>query len=250
MNIIRLAEDMGVCVVGFADHIWENKSAEPSDWYRPQDENNILRLRSELLEISSQIQTLAGCEADTAAPGIFSISAEFAEKLDYVLLSCSHFHMRDFVEQPASHAPEDIARQLMKFFVSGVGSGLASSIAHPFVPFGHTEKFDSIIKEISDSEFLDAFGEAASRGVGLEITTKFLPDEGNVFSIETPVRMLSLAKQAGCLFTFGTDAHNPECQRKLYELEYFSSILELSESNIHPAAIPAGTVLQPERSGR
>ncbi len=237
-EIILLAEEMGVSTVGFSDHIWENKAARPSDWYRPQDENNISRLRAELSEISTSIRTLVGCEADMRAPGEFSISREFASELDHVLLSCSHFHMRDFVEQPPGHEPGDIARHLLRFFRAGIKSGLASAIAHPFLPCGHVDRFDSIISEISDAEFSEAFTEAARLEVGIEITTAFLPKAAAPFSLETPVRLLSLAKEAGCLFTFGTDAHAPEQQRRLGELDYFARRLELSGKDLIPILRP------------
>lgn len=235
-NIIRTAEEMEVSTIGFSDHIWENKSAAPSKWYSPQDESHILKLRSELAGVSTDVRTMVGCEADMTAPGVFSISPEFASELDYVLLSCSHFHMRDFVEQPSSHAPRDIARQLVRFFTAAIQSGFASSIAHPFVPCGHIEQFDKIITEISDAEFSEVFSEAASRQVAIEITTAFLPDAGKPFSLETPIRLLTLAREAGCLFTFGTDTHDPARQRRLFELEYFYSRLELDESDLMPQA--------------
>ncbi len=218
-SILSLAEEMEINTIGFSDHIWENPDIAPSDWYLNQDKNHILKLVENLKNVSSKTKFLVGCEADTIAPGKFSITPKLAEELDFVLLSCNHFQMKRFVEQPASEKPRDIAEQMLKLFISGVSSGIATSIAHPFVPFTWIDKFDSVIESISDSEFFDAFGTAQKNKTAIEITTVFLPiRNNNTFSVETPIRFLSIAKQAGCKFTFGSDAHDPTVQKMLPKL--------------------------------
>ncbi len=144
--ILSLAEEMGVETIGFSDHIWMNPHVQPSDWYRPQDESHIDRLRQDLQGLNSNVRMLVGCEADMIAPGKFSITPEFAEKLDHVLLACSHFHMTDFVEQPVSKTPQELARHMLKFFNSAVQSGLATAIPHPLFPIGYLEMYDAAIE--------------------------------------------------------------------------------------------------------
>ena len=234
-NIIALAEEMNVHTIGFADHIWQNPNYQPNDWYKQQDENQILKLRETLKSIETPTRILVGCEADTVKPGIFSITQEFAETLDFVILSCNHFHISDLVEQPESDAPKHLAKHILKFFRSGASSKLATSIVHPFMPLGYMHAFDKTIASISDAEFSDAFGLACDNGVAIEITTGFIPELSKFnFSIETPIRFLSLAKQAGCKFTLATDSHTPEAQRKLPELKAITDALELEESDFHP----------------
>lgn len=241
-KILAVAEDMGLCTLGFADHVWANPDIEPSGWYRPQDESQVLRLREDLASVSTGVRVLVGCEADMTAPGKFGITPEFAETLDFVLLACSHFHMRGFVEQPASDTPRDVAAHTMKFFVSAVESGLATAIPHPFMPGGYQSRFDDVVAAISGPEFLDAFGRAAEKGVAIEITTSFLPPEPEhpeqsaAWSIETPMRFLELAKRAGCRFTFATDAHNLAALEGLRKLDLFVDALGLTEENVLPLA--------------
>ena len=100
---------------------------------------------------------------------------------------------------------------------------------------GYMHVFDKTIDYISDAEFLDAFGLAADNEVAIEITTGFLPDFSRFnFSIETPIRFLSLAKQADCKFTLATDAHSPEAQRLLPELSAITSAIGIKEKDILP----------------
>lgn len=234
--ILRLAERMGVKTVGFADHIWVNPGQPPSHWYRPQDETQTARLRADLSSVTTGIRVLVGCEAEMIAPGKIGLTPEYARQLDFVLLACSHLHMKTFVEQPASDAPRDVAAHLVRLFSAAVTSGMPTSIAHPFLPCGYMEQFDAIVAAIPDSEFLDAFGAAAEHGVGIEVTTGFLPAPAQKsFSIDTPVRFLSLARQAGCRFTFATDAHDPEAQKRLPELMPLVEAVGITPKDILPA---------------
>ena len=92
------------------------------------------------------------------------------------------------------------------------------------------------VAAISDAEFLDAFSLAAEHRVGIEVTTAFLPSSGLSFSSETPVRFLSLAKEAGCRFTFGTDAHDPESQKRLPELASLVRAIGITARDLLPIA--------------
>ena len=240
-KILALAEEIGLDAIGFLDHIWTNTQLEPSDWYRSQDEQQITRLRHDLMSVSSSVRVLIGCEADTVAPGKFSITQEFAESLDYVGLSCSHFHMNRFVQQPKDDSPRSLGKHLMTFFVSAARSGLATVIVHPFKPFGYLDQYDSAIAALSDTELFDAFSVTAELDIAIEITTSFLPpikekdgSAASMWSIETPFRILSLAKAAGCKFCFGSDAHSLGAMKQLLKLEVFIRHLNLSEKDMAP----------------
>jgi len=237
--ILSLAENMGVRTIGFTDHLWANPDIPASEWYGPQNRTQISRLREDLASVSSTVRVLVGCESEIVAPGKYGITREFAETLDFVLLPGGHFHMGKFVEQPKSDSPRDIGRHVLKFFVSAASSGLADAIAHPLKPIGYVEKFDQAIAALSDAELTDAFGVAADRNVAVEVTTGFLPSQHQEpFSIETPIRFLSLAKEAGCKFTFGTDAHNPERQRRLPELMQFVTAIGITTDDLSPLVAP------------
>jgi len=240
-KILVVAEELGLDTIGFSDHIWTNPQVEPSGWYLPQDERQIIRLRSDLASLSSPVRVLVGCEADTIAPGKFSITQEFASSLDYVGLSCSHFHMKKLVQQPKDDSPRSVGEHLMTFFVSAIKSGLATIIVHPFLPLGYKNQYDDIIAALSDAELSDAFSVAAEQNVALEITTAFFPsiekENGpavSMWSIETPSRVLSLAKAVGCKFSFGSDAHSLERMKQLPELEIFSKHLDLKKEDMVP----------------
>jgi histidinol phosphatase-like PHP family hydrolase len=114
---------------------------------------------------------------------------------------------------------------------------LATTIVHPLLPFGHTEQYDSAIASLSDTGLLEAFGLAAEQGVALEITPSFLPptdgkDPG--WSLDTPLRVLMLARQAGCRFCFGSDAHTLAGMAGLKKTQIFVDRLSLLEKDMAP----------------
>ena len=218
-NVLARAAELGLHTVGFADHMWENPEAEPSRWYAPQNLEHVLGLRDELAGIETGVRALVGCEADYAGPGRAGISPEAAAQLDFVLLPCSHFHMKGFVDQPGDDTPAALARHMTGFFRAAVATGLATVIPHPFVPCGHMQKCEAAHALISDGEFAELFARAVEAGVAIEIHPSFFP---GIFRPDSPewmpdgdpqqrddafIRMLTIARGAGVRFTLASDAH-------------------------------------------
>ena len=230
-KIIPAAEKMGLEIIGFSDHCWANPNLTPSDWYKSQDESQVLKLRRSLESIDTDIKVMGGIEGETVAPGKFGLTKGFAQSLDYVLLSCSHFHMDGFVETPSSRDPRIVGKALVRFFESAVNSGLPTSIAHPFMPLGYIDILDGIIGSIPDSTFHDVFIQAAENKVALEITLDYIPGPQDKWSAETPLRFLNLAREAGCQFTLGSDAHTPERFKRVGELSKIIMKLGLTKQN-------------------
>ncbi len=235
--ILAKAAALGRRMIGFADHVWTNPNVNPSAWYKPQDARQIDRLREDLRGVTSPVRVLVGCEADTIAPGKFSITREFADTLDFVLLACSHFHMSEFVQQPRDRTPRALGEHMLAFFISAVESGLATSIAHPFRPIGSDAIYAQAMDSLSDAELLEALGRAAQRGVALEITTGFLPPvKDPAWTLDTPRRLIALARAAGCRFTLGSDAHSLSAMERLDALEPLLTSLNLTEADLAPIA--------------
>lgn len=237
-NIIPILAEKGYRKAGFTDHLWASGAASPNRFYLSQNGKEHLKLRKYLHSRQWEIEVLVGCEAEMKAPGIFGITPEFKEKLDYVTMATDHFNIKDFVLQPLEQTPEGVARHMLKFFVSAAQSGLPDILVHPFFPYGYIDIYDAVISSLSDAELLDAFAVAAANKVGIEINKCYLPNpqQERFFSLETPLRILTLAKTAGCQFTLGSDAHTLDGFEVLDKLQSLARSLELSEKDIHPLA--------------
>lgn len=246
-RIIRRCESLGLRTIGFSDHVWQNPYLKPDDWYAPQGPVRFNRLIDELQSLETPLRVLRGCEADTIAPGKYSITPQFAQTLDYVILAANHFHMVRTISQPDELTPAGVARHMITMFRGAAESGFATIIPHILMPMGFWDCYDQAIASLSDTQLLDAFHLAAEHHVAIEITPAYFPPDNDhtrkAWSIETPLRVLLLAKLAGCQFVFGSDSHAISRLEHVLVLDYFVQALELSERDIHPIARSAAAPL-------
>ena len=237
-KIIQRAADTGLRLIGFADHMWDRTRPGASDWYRPQDLDHVVRTRELIPEDTCGVRVLVGCESEYCGDGKVGISPEAAAELDFVLLPMSHLHMKGFVEPPGTDTARDVADLMVRRFREVVGLGLATGIAHPFLPCGHVDEVDEIIGCIADGQFTECFGLAADAGVSIEITLGFFPGcrgpEPDGFHDDTFLRVLSLAKETGCRFHFASDAHRLDGIGDVRKLVPYVNALGLTRADITP----------------
>ncbi len=234
-NIAGKLAQKGIGLIAITDHFWSSPDIKPNPWYAQHTGNGHLL---QIQEIKSQIyplKVLSSCEADMQAPGKFGITREWKERFDMVLMAADHFQLKDFVEQPMPPTPENIGRLMLRFFRSAVTSGLADILAHPLFSNGYECLYDQAIDRLTDSELFDALSLAQQHGVGLEINCGVLRcAENGKFNLDTMLRIFSLAKQAGCKFTFGSDAHAWSDFERYSLAENFSARLQLTVHDLHP----------------
>ena len=207
--IIPRAAAAGLKIIGFSDHLWDSAVPCDSDWHRPQDFEHISRVRRMMPADTKGVRVLFGCETEYLGNGQAAISSEVAAQLDFVLVPISH---AGFVAPATGAGPEQLARGMLQWFAEAIELEVATGIAHPFLPCRYQDHADEIIGLIGDAAFTDVFGRAAERGVSLGITTGFFPSLGGGetegFHDETFLRMFTLAREARCVFHFGSDAHS------------------------------------------
>lgn len=86
---------------------------------------------------------------------------------------------------------------------------LPTSVAHPFAPCGFSAPMQkSIVEAISDSDYADCFTLAKNLGVNIEINTGAINKSADDFADEPMIRVMRIARECGCTFTFGTDTHS------------------------------------------
>lgn len=232
-NVAKHLASRGFQLIAVTDHIWDNSAITPNNFYKLHPACNILKQAQHIRAGKFPLKVLAGCEADMRAPGEFGITQSLREKLDLVIMASDHFHMHKFVEQPNPVTPENVGRLILKFFRSAATSGLADVLAHPLFPCGFVQLYDRAVATISDDEFLEICGEAAFRGVAMEINSSILRTAvDNHCSPETTERIFTLAKQAGCRFTFGSDAHQMTTFDDIALSEHFADRIGLTEADL------------------
>lgn len=157
------------------------------------------------------VRVLIGCE--TEFPGYLALTKENASSFDYVLITTSHFHHDVVISGITLNDFTEVRSLLIERFLLGVAAGaelpVPVSMAHIFRPLGFFGMQDQIIESISDRVFMEMFSFAASKGVSIEIHLETLLHGCDSGALNPhSVRMIELAKKAGCTFTFGSDEHN------------------------------------------
>jgi histidinol phosphatase-like PHP family hydrolase len=236
--ILKQAEECGIELIGFADHLWDPACPGAMAWYVPQNPAHVAQIREQMPE-ETGVRVLFGAESEYCGGGKVGISQATVDTLDFVLLPMSHFHMRGFVFPPELEDPAGIGALMVARFQELIGLGLATGVAHPFLPCGHTEKTDDILASISDAQFRQCFEAAAQAGVSIEITTGFFPSLRGKgpqpgWQDDAFMRLLALARDCGCPFHFASDSHSLAGIGSVLGLTPFVDELGLTEDHIHP----------------
>jgi histidinol phosphatase-like PHP family hydrolase len=264
-NAIARAADAGLKTIGFANHLWDRAvpgAGKWYDWYAPQDLDHVLGTRKEIPADTRGVRVLVGCETEYCGDGKVGISPDAARQLDYVLIPFSHTHMNGFVV-PDGTTAGDLPALLTRRFREVVALGLATGIAHPFYPLGFGEHIDEIMAAVSDADLEDCFGRAAEARVSIEIHAGMFPGRKSGDSPhfqktengdsprfsgsprspgprsaglhdETFLRVLGIAKRMGCLFHFGSDAHDLSGVGGVRRLEPYARQLGITRQDILP----------------
>ena len=243
-NYLAQAEELGLTILGFTDHMWDDAHPGMPWWYRQdvrQNVEHVLQLRGEIEALRGRgVRLLHGCEAEYDYPArSTALSMAAAEQFDFIIASSSHTHnimpksYYDSLEKHAGfmlQAYEDMLRSdVSRYF---------TAMAHPFCavccPYGP----EPVIDYITDDQYRRVFDLTAERGIAVEINLKCLLGHHEEFvstmAARPQRRMVRIAKDCGCLFTFGTDCHFPAAQHMIRYAPAVGDLLGLGVQDIHP----------------
>jgi len=192
--------------IGISNHLYSDRGIN----YTLQVEEEINKLQS-----NSSIEILLGCEAELFYGQEPQLAKKDAHHFDYVLLAASHVfnqmgQYRDF-DLSTSEKIRDLLIENFKI-ACYQDLGVPTGICHPLYPIcapGQQE----ILNIMTDEQLVDCYTLAAKKDISIEIHACLyrdsvgLDEEGLSPSY---IRMLSIAKECGCKFHFGSDAHSSE----------------------------------------
>ena len=210
-------KNAGVTVAGIANHIWDRNVPGASSWYAPQDVDHVLSLKDEYASLSdgerAGVRLYFGCEAEYVGQGRVSLTKENAKRFDYVLVSAHHFHMKNFVRPLELEETSAVCRLMKERFLECCNIDMAFGIVHPFMVLGYPGRIDEILQGFSDADFRSVYSCAADKNKSVEINICALYQEVRTDSSGFPeeyLRMFTIARECGCRFHLGSDAHDTE----------------------------------------
>lgn len=210
-RILDYAVANGFRDICLTDHFWDETVEGASDWYRPQNYPHICE--SLPLPQHKTVTFHFGCETEMDKHFRLGISAERMAELEFIIVPTTHLHMDGFTIDEADFSVdrrrvlylkrwEKLLSYDLPFHKIGIAH-LTCSLMSPKNPDDHL----LLLNGISDAEFCTLFCETARLGAGVELNIPLHSiDRKNQDTILRPYR---IAKECGCKFYFGSDAHYP-----------------------------------------
>lgn len=229
-RILRYAQENGLNTVCVTDHFWDSTIPGASGWYQIQDYEHISKWLP--LPQAEGVRFLFGCETELRADLTVGVSKETCDKFDFIIIPTTHLHMDGFTLR----GDEDTAERAM-LYEKRLDAVLDKDlpfhkigIAHLTCELMSRKDPDGVLNAISDETFIRLFRKAKDRGVGIELNFNGvkLAEERR----DTVLRPYRIAKEEGCRFYFGSDAHEPESlDAEKENAETIIDLLGLEESD-------------------
>ncbi|MBQ3228852.1 MAG: PHP domain-containing protein [Clostridia bacterium] len=208
-RILKYAEDEGLHTIVLADHFWDETVPGASKWYSAQDYPHICQAKP--LPQSDKVKFLFGCETEMDKNMTVGCSRERMEELAFIVIPTTHFHMEKFTiaeehlatPQTRAQVWVDKLDALLSMDLPFHKIGIAHLVCG-LIWKGDRAKYLETLDSIAEADMHRIFAKAASLGVGIEINMSY-PDEER----DTVLRPFRIAKEEGCKFYLGSDAHHP-----------------------------------------
>ena len=233
-NILKYAKERGFTSIALTDHFWDENIPGASNWYNTYHKFSDLS-RALPLPTDPEVEFFFGCEADMDKNGVIGISRERCDLFDFIIVSTTHMHMKGFtVIEEDYENPEALARLWVERF---------DTLLRADLPFGkvgiahlvtrciavkdnmHVE----VIKRVPTEQMYRLFTEAARLGLGIEINGHDIDYRDE--DAEAVLRPFRIAKECGCKFYYGSDAHKPSEFGVYTRFDRFVESLGLTEDD-------------------
>lgn len=219
-RILRYAEENGLSQVCLTNHFWDESLPIDFAYYQAQPFAHLCEALP--LPRSERVEFLFGAETEITKDGILGITESRFRDFDFVVIPTTHLHIPITVDPEEAATPEGRAaiwlRRLdalldrdLPFEKIGLAHLAANKIAHP------RENYLRVLELLPERELERLFARAAGKGVGIELNRSDLEE---YFRDENPLilRPFRIAKDQGCKFYLGSDAHHPDVFDRVTEL--------------------------------
>ena len=212
-KMLEHAKEHGLTEICITDHYWDSEIPGASSWYMPQDFAHVAK--SLPLPKPNGIKFFFGCETDMDKFGTIGIPKSRFDDFDFIIVPTTHLHNGGFAIDA-----EDVgvAERLAKIWVSRFNAVLNSDLPFEKVGIAHLvcgllnrksrEEYLRTLSLIDENEMKRLFAKSAELGCGIELNMSdmsFSDEEA-----DTVLRPFRIAKDMGCKFYLGSDAHHPK----------------------------------------
>ena len=231
-NILALERENGFSTLCLTDHMWDAAVPGASKWYEPQTFEHIRQSRP--LPQAEGMRFLFGCETDMDRYGTIGISREVMDQMDFFIVPTTHMHMAGFTLDGSEGPAERAALWISRF-----DTLLNADLPFHKVGVAHLtctliwQRHLEVMRRIPVDEYHRLFEKAAKVGIGIELN--FDPATFTSEELEIELLPYRIAKEEGCKFYFGSDAHtNAETRAAKAKVDGILELLPLTEDDKIP----------------
>jgi histidinol phosphatase-like PHP family hydrolase len=198
-DIIATNEAYGLDLMGISEHI--DRIDERPDFAEVAAGNH-----REAKAVQTKMTVMVGTESTMINPATCAVGDEIPAQLDYVMVSCNHYHLKH-VENPKPGTPEAYADHYLDMLLGAASLGYVDTIGHPFfhTKLGKTlgmEGLHAVIKAYNEERLTEVLKAAAKADMAFEINPRHADH-----ALEWFRDLVQEARRHGTKFTLGTDAH-------------------------------------------
>ncbi len=235
-RILRYAVENGLKHICLTDHYWDSHLpvANDFDFYTRQD---LARIQQALpLPQAEGVTFHFGCETDMDKFFTVGVSKEEIDNFEFIIVPTTHLHMPGFTIDEPDFSLECRAALYVKRFEALLDAdlpfgrvGLAHLSCSLMAPAAREDHLN-VLDMVSTEDLTRLFRRAAQQGMGIELN---FPSFGySAQELPRILRPYQIAKECGCKFYFGSDAHTPEgLDAAMKNFEHIIDLLDLEESD-------------------
>ncbi len=237
-RLLKYALDNGLKRICVTDHYWDREIEGATNWYRVQDFDWISSILP--LPQAEGVEFLFGAETEFSKENKIGMPVSRFDSFDFVIIPTTHMHITGLTVTEEDANSEDTNRIRAELWIKKLDALLdldlpfhKIGIAHlacPLINKKSPEDYLDVLQRIPTEEMERVFAKAAEKGCGIELNQSDI----RKMKLEPEIvgRMFRVARQQGCKFYLGSDAHHPNSLDSAKEnFEYAVDLLGLEESD-------------------
>ncbi|MBQ4323899.1 MAG: PHP domain-containing protein [Clostridia bacterium] len=242
-NMLKWAERNGLKEICLTDHFWDEDVKPLNGYLSGTYRNNGYAQNSKAFPLPQSEKTAFhfGCEGEMDFAFRIGITPARMKDMAFVIIPTTHMHMRRMtvpegitLEQRAVLFTHRFNALLNSPILPAGRTGIAHLVCSLIAP-EHWEDHLRVLEMVPDSVLYHQFRRAKERNFGVELNIemkKYSSEE-----LQTVLRPFLIAKECGCKFYLGSDAHTyAELDRAMENFDRMVGALDLSEDQkYHPS---------------
>lgn len=211
-RILKYAKENNLKTICVTDHCWDGDVSAPAEapWYRIQNFDYVSSIKP--LPQCDGIKFIFGVETEIDKDMNLGLSRDKFDKLDFIIIPTTHLHEKFTIKEEQKTAKGRMECWINRFdFILNQDLPFNKvGLAHPTCSLlaSSREELLEIVGNLPEDTLKRLFHRAAKVGMGIEINKddmKFADNEADIL-----LRPYKIAKQEGCKFYMGSDAHTPD----------------------------------------